>query len=431
MDLSALDYERALLGLAISFPLQLLPALADRLRPRHFEALLHRRLWQAILGLYERQAAIEAMTVATCLSGADLAAIGGVAGLSGLYDGASPEAAGEICRVLDDRAARRALYRLAGQMQSAALDPEADSRQFGSRVQVAVEHLELISGATASAASVGETLLAQMAAIQTAEEAGPPDLTSGFTAIDAYLATGGLGRGNLSAIGGRTGMGKSVFGAQCATRNAVNGRRVAIFSLEMSQWELTQRIISQVSGVDFTKIIKPHLLLPGEKNNIVWTATDLQPKLAEFLFIDDRAGLTYREIGSVCSRLKRGKGLDIAIIDHLQLVNGPERERRQMLGRASEYFKKISADLDCHVMELSQLPRPSDKRASDFRPQLWDFKESGDIENSLDLGAFIHREGYYDPLADQGQAEFIIRKQRNGPVGTALLGWEAACVRFR
>lgn len=431
MDLSAVDYERALLGLAISFPLQLMPALADRLRPRHFEALLHRRLWQAILGLYERQAPIEAMTVATCLSGADLSAIGGLAGLCALYDGASPDAHGEICRVLDDRAARRALYRLAGQMQSAALDPEADSRQFGSRVQVAVEQLELVSGGQASAASVGETLLAQVAAIQAAEEAGPPDLTSGFAAIDALLATGGLGRGNLSAVGGRTGMGKSIIGGQCATRNAVLGRRVAMFSLEMSQWELTQRIIAQVSGVDFTKIIKPHLLTPGEKNNIVWTATDLQPKLAEFLFIDDRAGLTYREIGSVCSRLKRGKGLDLFIVDHLQLVNGPERDRRQMLGRASEYFKKIAGDLDCHAMELSQLPRPGDKRATDHRPQLWDFKESGDIENSLDLGAFIHREGYYDPLADQGQAEFIIRKQRNGPVGTALLGWEAACVRFR
>lgn len=143
MDLSATDYERALLGLAISFPAQLLPALADRLRPRHFEHNLHRRLWQAILGLYERQAAIEAMTVATCLSGADLAAIGGVAGLCALYDGASPDAAGEICRVLDDRAARRALYRLGGQMQSASLDPEADSQTFGPRVLQAVQRLEL------------------------------------------------------------------------------------------------------------------------------------------------------------------------------------------------------------------------------------------------------------------------------------------------
>src|SRR6185436_1922241 len=149
-----------------------------------------------------------------------------------------------------------------------------------------------------------------------------PDITSGFAAIDAYLATGGLARKNLSAVGGRTGMGKTNIALQMAFRNGRRGKKGAYFSLEMSREELVQRWISQTTGVEFTKILKPWLLDRSEKNNISMTVIDLQ---ALPIVIDDRAGLSYREIGALCAREKRGAGLDFAVIDHVQLVSGPEK----------------------------------------------------------------------------------------------------------
>lgn len=430
--LSAPEYERILLGLAIAYP-DLIPVLLERpVRALHFEARLHRQLWQAIVNLYSAGAPVELTTVAATLAPADAAALGGLAGLASLYDGvASPDAHGQICDLLDDRARRRRMYALADKIRAATFDPDQDSRLLAARAKIALEAMEREAGGEATAAQAGYVLAGQLAAILAAEHAQEPDITSGFAAIDAYLATGGLARKNLSAVGGRTGMGKTNYALQMAFRNGRRGRRGIYFSLEMSREELVQRWIAQTTGIEFTKILKPWLLDQSEKNNITMTVADLQSLP---IVIDDRAGISYREIGAVCAKEKRGAGLDFAVVDHLQLVSGPEKGesgKRQTAGRASDYLKEMAKELDIHVMELSQLPRPSNKQSRDFRPQLWDYKESGDIENSLDLGAFVHREGYYDAMTDQGIAEFIIRKQRNGPIGTAMLQWDASCVRFR
>lgn len=430
--LSAPEYERILLGMAITYP-NLIPVLLARpLKALHFETRLHRQLWQTIVNLCSSGAPVELTTVAATLPPGDLAALGGLAGLSALYDGqASPDSHGPIYDLLDDRARRRRMYALADKIRHAAFDPDQDSRLLASRAQLALEIMEREAGHEATAAEAGHVLSDQLKAILSTESAREPEITSGFSAIDAYLATGGLARKNLSAVGGRTGMGKTNYALQMAFRNGRRGRRGVYFSLEMSREELVQRWISQVTGIEFTKILKPWLLDQSEKNNITMTVADLQTLP---IVIDDRAGLSYREIGAVCAKEKRGAGLDFAVVDHLQLVSGPEKGesgKRQTAGKASDYFKEMAKELDIHVMELSQLPRPSNKQSKDFRPQLWDYKESGDIENSLDLGAFVHREGYYDAFTDQGIAEFIIRKQRNGPIGTAMLQWDAPCVRFR
>ncbi len=426
--LGAIVHERALLGLCLVHGGELLPALAGRLKPSHFGHVLHRRLWAAILAVHQGAGPVEPMTVAGALASADLAAIGGLAGLSGLYDGSvSPEAQGELLRVLDDRAARRRAYGLGEQIRRAAVDPDQPAGLLAARARAALDALEAANGGGTVASSLGD-VCGRVAAGLWAPPDGKATITSGFPAVDAWLAIGGLGRGNFSVVGGRTGLGKTNFSLITAYKNARDGKKVAIRSLEMTSQELIQRILSQVCSIDFTKILRPWMLEDGERRSLSMTLEEIESMA--LTINDSGSGNHYEEVVAWARSEKEGGGLDILIVDHLQLVYGPEKDRRHQVGNAANALKQAAKDLDCHAMALSQLPRPNQLR-SDMRPRLWELKESGEIENASDLVTFVHRDGYYDRMADPSTAELILAKQRNGPTPVVNLTWEGQYVRFR
>jgi replicative DNA helicase len=214
-----------------------------------------------------------------------------------------------------------------------------------------------------------------------------------------------------------------------ATNIAVQQRRpVVLFSLEMSQMELVQRILSAEARVDGNR------LRTGRLKEEDWPRlSQAVGRLAEApLFIDDTPGITLMEIRSKARRLKQQHGLDLLIIDYLQLMQSHRRHdsRVQEVSELSRGLKILAKELDIPVIALSQLSRRPEDR-TDRRPQLADLRESGSIEQDADIVAFIYRDEVYNPeSAAQGEAELIVSKHRNGPLRTIHLAFLGSTTRF-
>lgn len=252
-------------------------------------------------------------------------------------------------------------------------------------------------------------------------------ITTGYHALDKI--TDGLKKKNLIILAGRPSMGKTALALNIAEKNVLTGNSVAIFSLEMGKEELVKRLILGSSLINLEKI-RDKKLTDDDWSRMLKNANYLIDKR---LFIEDNASLTVPEMTSMCRRLKRNKGLDLVIIDYLQLVNpGVENKgtRREEIESVSRSLKAMAKELDVPVLVISSLSRATEQRQNK-RPVLSDLRESGQIEYDADLVMFVHREEYYNPTPEnQGKAEVIIAKQRNGKLGIVELGWLAPYTRF-
>lgn len=253
-------------------------------------------------------------------------------------------------------------------------------------------------------------------------------IPTGF--VDLDYNTAGLQPSDLILIAARPSMGKTAFVLNIAEYMALRkDKTVAIFSLEMSKEQLVNRLFSLESRVDAQK------LRSGNLDDEDWG------KLIEgagaignsHLIIDDTPGITVSELRSKCRKFKLEQGLDIIIIDYLQLMSGSGRgsdSRQQEISDISRSLKAVARELQVPVVALSQLSRAVEKR-DDKRPMLSDLRESGAIEQDADVVMFIYREDYYKKDTDRkGIAEIIIAKQRNGPIGTVELVWMPEYTRF-
>ncbi|WP_122644797.1 replicative DNA helicase [Luxibacter massiliensis] len=254
-------------------------------------------------------------------------------------------------------------------------------------------------------------------------------IPTGFIDLDYKLS--GLQRSDLILIAARPSMGKTAFVLNIAQHAAFRqNRAVAIFSLEMSKEQLVNRLFSLESHVD------AQLLRTGNLKDTDWE------KLIEGagrigksrLVIDDTSGISIAEMRSKCRKYKLELGLDLIIIDYLQLMSGSggrsNESRQQEISEISRSLKGLARELNVPVIALSQLSRAVEQR-TDKRPMLSDLRESGAIEQDADVCMFIYREDYYIPdTEDKGIAEIIIAKQRNGPVGTVRLAWIPQYTRF-
>ena len=251
-------------------------------------------------------------------------------------------------------------------------------------------------------------------------------ITTGYSALDKI--TDGLKKKNLIYLAGRPSMGKTALALNIAEKNVLEGNSVAIFSLEMGKEELVKRLLTGISMVSSEEIRSKNL---DEKHweRMIKTSTAL---LKKRLFIDDTPSLTVAEMTSMCRKVKREKGLDIVIIDYLQLINSNIRKnnRREEIDIISKGLKAMAKELDLPVIVISSLSRAVELRQSKV-PILSDLRESGQIEYDADLVIFVHREEYYDPREEnKGQAEIIIAKQRNGRLGIVKLKWLGEYTRF-
>ncbi len=255
-------------------------------------------------------------------------------------------------------------------------------------------------------------------------------VTTGFA--DLNKITNGLHKSDLILLAARPSMGKTALALNIAANAARAGKVVALFSLEMSKTQLGNRLLSTMSGVDSMSLNTGNLSDEDMRELIDALARMEQYKL----FIDDTAGMTLLEMRSKARRIKHEHGLDLIIIDYLQLMQGgrsrlSEQNRQQEISEISRSLKALARELDVPILALSQLSRNVEMRA-EKKPQLSDLRESGSLEQDADMVMFLYRDEYYnrDDTNNQNLAELILAKNRNGPTTSIRLQFQKEIMRF-
>ena len=253
-------------------------------------------------------------------------------------------------------------------------------------------------------------------------------LTSGFTDLDNM--TTGFQPSDFILIAARPSMGKTAFVLNILEHVGIKKNRpCVIFSLEMSREQLVNRLFAMDSGID-AQDLRSGRLSDNEWDRLLETTDRVGHSN---ISIDDNTSITVAELRSRCRKIQVERGLDLVIIDYLQLMSGGTRHndnRQQEISDISRSLKALARELNCPVIALSQLSRAVETR-QDKRPMLSDLRESGAIEQDADMVMFLYRDEYYNKESEhKGEAELIIAKQRNGPIGTVNLYWQAATTRF-
>ena len=283
-----------------------------------------------------------------------------------------------------------------------------------------------------SFAPMGEVVLSAMERLNEIQqmEGILTGVSTGFRDLDE--CTNGLQKSDLILVAARPSMGKTAFTLNIAQNIAIKSNRtVAFFSLEMSKEQLVGRVLSSVSEVSAEKLRNANLE-PAEWERVI-KAADIMSKAP--LYIDDTPGLTPQDMRSKLRRLKVDHGLDLVIVDYIQLMQGRSHggndNRQQEISEISRNLKLIARELNVPVIALSQLSRSVESR-TDKRPILSDLRESGSLEQDADIVAFLYRDKYYDENSEKGDiTEIIIRKHRNGALKTVELLFQGELTRFR
>ncbi len=258
---------------------------------------------------------------------------------------------------------------------------------------------------------------------------GITGVPTGFTDLDRL--TTGLQPADLVLVGARPSMGKTAFGLNIVCHAAVHAHKTcAVFSLEMSRKQCANRLLCSESMVDSERIRN------GKLEEEDWTnlLQALSPLSEAAIYIDDTPGITLSELRTKCRKLKLERGLDLIMIDYLQLMSGSRaggsENRQQEISEISRGLKALAREMNAPVLALSQLSRALEAR-SDKRPMLSDLRESGAIEQDADVVMFLYRDEYYNKESqDHNIAEVIISKQRNGSIGTIKLAWMGQYTKF-
>lgn len=278
--------------------------------------------------------------------------------------------------------------------------------------------------------AIGDILLTSLSRIEEIYESQGKltGLPTGFTDFD--FKTAGLQKSDLILLAARPSMGKTAFALNIAHHVALKQNcSVAIFSLEMSKDQLMNRLLCSEASIDAQKLRSGDLQTPDWESIIQAIHVLSSAKV----YIDDTPGISPREILSKCRKLKIERGIDLIVIDYIQLMSGgggKQESRQQEISSISRHLKGIAREIDVPIIALSQLSRACEQRA-DHRPLLSDLRESGAIEQDADVVAFLYRDEYYFPETEkQNMAELIIAKQRNGPTGTVELAWLGQYTKF-
>ena len=392
----------------------------------------HRTIYAAMLRLGERSQPIDMITLAEALKlGGELDAVGGSAYLASLID-ATPTTAniGQHARIVREKAAVRSAIYVAREIAAEGMGDHGDVEEYldeaerkifevaRSRVTSPYVHLRPV---------VHDVFRSIEAAGQ--KEGKVTGVRTGFAGLDAMTA--GLQAGDLIVVAGRPSMGKTAICLNMATYAALrDGRTVLFFSLEMGKEQLVRRMLCSEGRVDASRV-RTGKLADDEWPRLIEAAGELSEAP---IYVDDTAAMSALEVRAKARRLMSERGLDLVIIDYLQLMRGRGRaaqeSREREISDISRSLKALAKELKVPVVALSQLNRELEKRQNK-RPMLSDLRESGAIEQDADLILFVYREEHYDPDTDKvGVAEVIVGKQRNGPTGTVELRFTSEYTRF-
>jgi replicative DNA helicase len=397
-----------------------------------FYKTAHKIIFTAIETLYAKREPIDLVTLSNCLrETGDLEKIGGAAYLARLVD-TVPMAvnAHHYARIVHDKATLRRLIEKANRITQRCFEDRGEVDRVIEFAQSAIFELSEDQNKKAFF-PISKIIEANIDALE--ERQGNRALVTGvgtgFTRLDKL--TSGFQNSDLIILAARPAMGKTALALNMARNAAVDsGVPVAVFSLEMSKEQLSMRMLCAEARVDSSRI------RGGFLKESDWTRiTDAADRLTEApIFIDDSPDISTTTIRTKSMRLKMDKGLGMIVVDYLQLMRGsPNTERRDLeISDISRSLKILAKELNVPVIALSQLNRKLEER-SDKRPQLSDLRESGALEQDADLVAFIYRDEVYnrdENNPQQGTAEIILAKQRNGPTGTALLAFLKSYTRF-
>ncbi len=394
----------------------------------------HKILFDAIVSLYDHDTPVDIITITEQLKTMDktLEDVGGVSYISDLVAGVETTAEERVkahAKIVEEKHTLRRLIKSSNEIVEKCYEQNLDVEYI---VSDAEKNIFDISQKTNSAdfehlSSIIERSFEDFEKLYNNknEVTGIP---TGFKDLDSR--TSGFQKGDLVLIAARPSMGKTAFVLNLALNAGLRAdKSVAIFSLEMSREQLVYRMLCAEANIDMQK------LRVGDLDDESWIRLGRasSPMSSSRIFIDDTPGITVSELRSKCRRLKIEKGLDLIIIDYLQLMSGSRHSesRQQEVSEISRSLKAIAKEMGAPVVALSQLSRAPEMRA-DHRPILSDLRESGSIEQDADIVMFLYRDEYYDKESEKkGIAEVIIAKQRNGPTGTVELAWIGQYTRFR
>ena len=459
-----IEAEQALLG-ALLYDNAAFERIGDFLQARHFYEPFHQRLYSSIESAVRKGQLAEPILLAEQFNrDAAFEELGGIRYLADLVDRAPPAAnAPDYSRAVYDLALRRDLIRIGGEIAQQAAQGDADR---SARDQIEAAEAQLFTLAEAGGSNQGFVPFADalhgavtMAAEAHARDGGLAGISTGLLDLDRKI--GGLHPSDLLILAARPSMGKTSLACNVAfdvarnyawepqpdgTKKTVSGGVVAFFSLEMSAEQLAMRLLAEVSGVSGDRLRKGEIdaLEFGRLRDAALEIQDAP------LFIDATGGITIAKLTARARRLKRTHGLDLIVIDYLQLVTGGEGKsdnRVQEVSMITQSMKALAKELAVPVIALSQLSRQVENR-EDKRPQLSDLRESGSIEQDADMAMFIYRESYYLGRSEpregtpehltwqeemdkvRGTADVIIAKQRHGPIGTVKLSFNEDITKF-
>lgn len=395
-----------------------------------FYYMQNRLIFEAMLSLSERGSGINRVNLVDHLSTSGmLEKAGGVEHVLKISDSfISSSNTEDLIKVVHEKYLYRKLYEVAKKAEDAALTANGDIKDVLSRTEEQILDIGENS-------SRGEPEIIKSILKSTSDElltryklkGEISGVTTGFKDLDNMLS--GFQKSDLILLAARPSMGKSAIMLNFALAASKAGKKVAIFSLEMSKEQLGMRIYSQSANVDLSSLLKGDLSAEDwQKLNL---ATNMVSK--DKLFIDDTSGVTLMELRSKLRRLAlKHDGLDLVLIDYLQLmeVGSKSENRTQEIGKISRGLKAIAKDMQIPVIALSQLSRAPELR-SDHRPILSDLRESGAIEQDADVVMFLYRDEYYNKDSElKGTGEIIIAKHRNGETGTVKLVYRGEQTKF-
>lgn len=457
----SIEVEQALLG-AILINNEAYYHVSDFLRAEHFLEAVHATIFQVVGQLIEKGKVATPITAKTVIGDVDLGA--GVPVMAYLVRLAGEATtvinSKEYGRIIYELALRRGLIHIGSEIVNNAYDAPVEGE---ARVQIEEAERSLFKlaekgqtdgGIRAFSESLSKSI--EMAAAAYKRDGGLSGLATGFRDIDKMM--GGLQSSDLVIIAGRPAMGKTALATNISynvaqaykaekqedgTLKTINGGVVLFFSLEMSDEQLATRIVSEQTGISSSDI-RRGLISEDDFGNIVGISKSL---VNLSLHIDPTGGMNIAQLAARARRFKRQKGLDLIIVDYLQLMTGRSENRVQEITEITTGLKALAKELDVPIVALSQLSRQVEQRP-DKRPQLSDLRESGSIEQDADVVLFVYREEYYlqrempEEGSDKyhewlmkldnqaGKAELIIGKQRHGPTGTVPLAFNARVTRF-
>jgi len=428
---SNLEAERLILGSILLDGSQYLQV-AGVLEPEDFSLEKHQLIFARMGDLQSRGEPIDRISVAEeLLRRGQLDACDGISYLVSLDDGLPRISNLEgYVRIVKDKALLRRLIRVAQNTMNRCL---LAGEEAGDILAGAEEALLKLGDSRARSGLMRpkEVIEAYEGGLNTFLDPSKriKGISTGFTRFDEL--TGGLHSGELIIVAARPSMGKTAFALNIAHHVACKLKKtVAVFSLEMSQESLLQRMLCSAARVDGQRFRVGHME-QDERYRLTVAANQL---VSAPLFIDDSAGVSLIDIHSRLRRVKAEHGLDLVVIDYLQLMTarGKYENRVQEVSSLSRGLKLLAKELAVPMMVLSQLSRAPDQRKDDHRPQLSDLRDSGSIEQDADVVAFIYREGFYkrDRRDLDDEAELILSKQRNGPTGPIQLVFLKAYTRF-